>query len=206
MYILSSAQSTAELVLQHLAPHCDRIEVAGSVRRKVQEVKDLEIVCQPKKVFVKNPALLFDEGKWQVSEDFEFALDNISAAVEKGQVSGRYMKVILKNGMPMDLFMPQPADYFRQLVIRTGNSDYVHNVIAAQWKIKGWCGTENGLRLITECAPKTGTDGKTTWRCTTDHPTLPPVWESEKAFFYWLGLPFTPPECRHINNYVNYIR
>lgn len=192
MYTLSSAQSTADLVLQHLAPHCDRIDVAGSVRRKAYQVKDLEIVCQPKKVFVKNPALLFDEGKWQVSEDFEFSLDSISAAVDKGQVSGRYMKILLKNGMPMDLFMPQPADYFRQLVIRTGNADYVHNVIAAQWKIKGWCGTENGLRLINQCAPKTGQDGKLTWRCTTDHPTLPPVWKSEAEFFYWLGLLFTP--------------
>lgn len=206
MYILSSALATSETVLQHLAPHCDRIDIAGSVRRRSNQVKDLEVVCIPKKVFFKNPQMLFDEGKWQVSELFELALDSISAAIEKGQVSGRFMKIILKNGMPMDLFMPQPADYFRQLVIRTGNADYVHNVIAAQWKIKGWCGTENGLRKISECCPKTGSDGKVSYKCTATKPTLPPEWKSEAEFFYWLGLPFTPPECRHINNYVTYNR
>ena len=45
---LQQAQQIAERIKSELAPHCDRIEIAGSIRRKKPEVKDIEIVCIPK--------------------------------------------------------------------------------------------------------------------------------------------------------------
>lgn len=44
----STALVIAEKIKAQLAPHCDRIEIAGSIRRKKPEVKDIEIVVIPK--------------------------------------------------------------------------------------------------------------------------------------------------------------
>lgn len=46
--ILSEALKIAEAVLKELGPHCERIAIAGSVRRRKPEVKDIEIVAIPK--------------------------------------------------------------------------------------------------------------------------------------------------------------
>ena len=43
--ILSEALPIAEKLKAELAPFCSRIEIAGSIRRKKPEVKDIEIVC-----------------------------------------------------------------------------------------------------------------------------------------------------------------
>ncbi|MEW6287659.1 MAG: hypothetical protein AB1509_15670 [Chloroflexota bacterium] len=45
---LPEAQKIAARVIDALAPHCQRIEVAGSIRRQSPQVGDIEIVCQPK--------------------------------------------------------------------------------------------------------------------------------------------------------------
>ncbi len=42
------AYSIAERVMKLLKPFCDRIEIAGSLRREKEEVKDIEIVAIPK--------------------------------------------------------------------------------------------------------------------------------------------------------------
>jgi len=93
-------------------------------------------------------------------------------------------------GLPinLDLFMPEPHDYYRQLAIRTGSAEYAQKVIASGWRRIGWVGTENGLRLEKECYPKDLGGGKKKWICAKQAPTLPPVWESEEAFFSWLNV------------------
>lgn len=45
---LAQALAIAEKVKALLAPHCERIEIAGSIRRKKPDVKDIEIVAIPK--------------------------------------------------------------------------------------------------------------------------------------------------------------
>ena len=70
MYSLESATQTANRVVELLAPHCERIHIAGSIRRKKETVKDIEVVCQPIKVFVKDKTDLFGAGDWAVSPEF----------------------------------------------------------------------------------------------------------------------------------------
>ena len=64
----------AEKVKALLLPHCERIEIAGSVRRKKPNVKDIEIVAIPKPFDTG----LFESGiatvvnKWQESYCFDY--------------------------------------------------------------------------------------------------------------------------------------
>ena len=63
----------AEKVKTLLLPHCERVEIAGSVRRKKTDVKDIEIVAIPKPFDTG----LFESGiatvvnKWQESYCFD---------------------------------------------------------------------------------------------------------------------------------------
>ncbi len=45
---LDKALEIAEKTKELLAPYCERIEIAGSIRRKKPEVKDIELVAIPK--------------------------------------------------------------------------------------------------------------------------------------------------------------
>ena len=47
---LQQAREIAEGVKAKLAPHCERIEIAGSIRRGKPVVGDIEIVCVPHQV------------------------------------------------------------------------------------------------------------------------------------------------------------
>ena len=63
----SKAKRIADSVLQELKPHCERIEIAGSIRRKKEYPNDIEIVSIPKPYDVD----LFESGiatvvnKWE---------------------------------------------------------------------------------------------------------------------------------------------
>lgn len=56
---LEDARLVARVVMQWLGDACERIEVAGSVRREKPEVKDIELVYIPKMVTVQ--ATLFGD-------------------------------------------------------------------------------------------------------------------------------------------------
>jgi DNA polymerase/3'-5' exonuclease PolX len=45
---LAEGQEKAAALVELLAPYCERIEIAGSIRRQQDTVGDVEIVCEPK--------------------------------------------------------------------------------------------------------------------------------------------------------------
>lgn len=186
-----------------LLPYCDRLNIAGSIRRGKQEVKDIELVCQPKKVKTGDVDLFGEDTRKEIIHP-EFSKTVLSLGkVIKGKTDGRMMQIeVATQGMPktimLDLFMPQPADYFRQYAIRTGSSDYSQKVIAAGWNKIGWVGTSEGLRMESQCVGNKGPDGKVKWRCVVDDPVLPKVWQSEQEFFDWLGVQYIPPKIRYV--------
>lgn len=200
-YKLTDAIKVANYLQKVLAPHCDRFHIAGSIRRNKWQVKDIEIVCQPKRQQKEKD--LFDT-EHIISQDFIEALAPLIKTHIKGNVAGRYMKVITTSkicpGISLDLFLPQPADYFRQLVIRTGSAEYVHNIIAAAWKRKGWVGAgEHGLRRREDCAEK----DHNKWILVNQLCELPPVWLSEAEFFDWIGVRYTEPFNREFKPTLN---
>ena len=200
-YAFANAIRVADYLVKLLAPHCDRIHLAGSLRRIRPDVKDIEIVCMPKKE--RKEGLLFEEqAELITSRDFTEALATITDIVVKGNVDGRQMQIRTNSkicpGIYLDLFMPRPDDYYRIYTIRTGSAEYSHHIIAGRWKANGWVGTDGGLRKESECIEKSGK-----WLCIAKKPQLPPVWNSEMEFYAWLGLPYIDPQLREYRPTLN---
>lgn len=192
------AYKIAEHITVRLAPHCEdeRCLVAGSIRRKKAECGDIEIVCQPKATMTQS---LFPEADYMRQDPmFRETVLELGKPI-KGNPAGRMMQIELPQVIMLDLFMPQPDDFFRQFAIRTGSSQYSQNVIAIGWRKLGWVGTPDGLRKEEQSTPKenyfTGIK-KITWTCSVSNPQLPPEWKSEEEFFEWLKVPFIIPEKR----------
>jgi len=198
------AQTIAENLKQCLEPYCEKIYIAGSIRRKKQEVKDIELVLIPKKSMHKETNL-FGETVREYKVVHPESVKELHAIgkVEKGKVDGRYMKIEVKqlvesveHLISLDLFMPRKEDFYRQLAIRTGSADYAHRYISSYWKKRGWVGINGELYLMRECMQISEKE----WVLKKDitNPTRPPVWQSEQEFFKWLGIQYLAPEQRNL--------
>lgn len=161
-YKLENIQPAALEIWEALKPHCKKIKIAGSIRRQCPLVKDIEIVLLPKTPSHRNTIGLFflEHGR-----------------VRKGKFSGKFIQVYYK-GFPVDVFIPQEHDYFRQLAIRTGSADYSRR-IAANWVAKGYRGTDRGLVK------------RPTGRNQAE------IFKSERHFFALIDMPYLDPPDRH---------
>jgi len=201
--ILAHGRQIASRIVEILQPHCELIHIAGSIRRQQPFVNDIEIITMPKKE-KKNEDLFGSEDEI-ISRDFVEALAGITKLIVKGNVQGRYMQIVLQNcNIILDLFLPVKVDYYRQLAIRTGSSDFSHKVIAHGWRNKGWCGSDHGLRRESDCVPIKDNKGLTiSWRCIKLDGELPPAWKSEEEFFQWIGVKWIEPRFRDLRTTLN---
>lgn len=127
---LKQALEIAENVRALLAPHCERVEIAGSIRRKKPEVKDIEIVAIPKP---------YDTGL------FESGIATIVNRWQKvkGELPCKYTQRILPEGIKLDLFFAEKENWGLIYAIRTGSAEYSHKVLASGWVKRGYK-SENG--------------------------------------------------------------
>ena len=108
----------AQYVRELLTPHCEKCEIAGSVRRKKAEVKDIEIVCIPNKE---------DVGLFGTDTEtcFEFVSSVKSLGkIEKGSPYGKYCQIKLKTEINLDLFIAIPENWGLIMAIRTGPAEF----------------------------------------------------------------------------------
>jgi len=193
----SNANQIAIKLQSVLHPYCKEgfCNIAGSLRRKKPDVKDIELVVLPKTISRQDG---FFDTKQVRSPEFIAQVNGLGLIIKGDPENGRYVQIKLSDGLNLDLFIPQDTDYFRQYVIRTGSADYVKDHIAHGWKNVGWCGTAEGLRLIDECEAKKDNQRRIIkWICTAEKPTLPPLWKSEEDFFEFLSVPYVEPENRN---------
>ena len=187
-YDLDTASFVAVGLSSTLAPACHRIEIAGSIRRRVSFVKDIEIVAVP----------LWDRDLWgtradttpldlvlaRLAEDGRLVprdviVNRADGSVERQRRMGdRYKALVaVRSGIPVDLFLPQSDEEWGAcLAIRTGPGEYSKMLVT------------EALRRGLRCSGNLVRDQATGKLIPT--PT-------EEAFFAAVGVPWVKPEARH---------
>lgn len=146
------ANTVAEVIVHYLKPACERIEIAGSLRRKKERVGDIEIVAIPKITYDKD-LLGQDTGTGKLLE-LEAALDRLNRSGDGPLVpetmGDRYWKLhetrtritgklnadgsIEKSltGIQADLFLVRkPAQWGPLFCIRTGSAEFSKKMMIA---------------------------------------------------------------------------
>jgi DNA polymerase/3'-5' exonuclease PolX len=122
---LDKALEIAEKTKELLAPYCERIEIAGSIRRKKPEVKDIELVAIPKHYDVG----LFENGIATIVNQWKKV---------KGELPCKYTQRLLPDGITLDLFFANKENWGLIYALRTGSADYSHKVLATGWVKLGY--------------------------------------------------------------------
>lgn len=135
---LMAARAIAERCRRELAPYCERCEIAGSIRRCVREVKDIELVAIPARVRMD---LFRDETR--VHPGFAREVEKWERV--KGYADGKYTQRILPEGIKLDLFMADRANWGWILAIRTGSANFSHKHLAGRLEGKGLKSIEGKL-------------------------------------------------------------
>lgn len=105
---LERARSIADEVIKRLSPYCQRIGVAGSVRRQKPMVRDVDLVLIP-------------SDPWNLEGEV-LAL----ARPFQPKLSGEKLKRFDYNGAQIDLYYATPETWGMTLLVRTGSAN--HNI------------------------------------------------------------------------------
>ena len=144
---LAEAEGLAAEVVALLAPYCERIEVAGSIRRRRPDVGDIEIVCVPKRevLFETREFAMFgpERGTHTVWED---CLDRqCKELLQQGVFTprrdvlghaalGPKYKRLSYRGFGLDLFaVTEPAQFGVVFTIRTGPASFSQRLVTSTW-------------------------------------------------------------------------
>lgn len=119
------ALQIAEKIKEQLTPFCERIEIAGSIRRKKPFVKDIEIVAIPKPYDVG----LFQSGIATIVNQWQKV---------KGELPCKYTQRKLPDDIMLDLFFAERGNWGLIYAIRTGSAEYSHKILATGWVKNGY--------------------------------------------------------------------
>ena len=125
-WALAEAAEVAEDLIRLLGPDCDRIEIAGSVRRCKPNVGDIELLVIPKTA--PTDTLWLDRTPLD-KRILEFMVDGILdyRLNKKGiRTYGRLNKLLIHvpSGIGVDLFSTTAENWGMSLVVRTGPAEF----------------------------------------------------------------------------------
>ena len=171
MFPAGVARAVARKIVEELRPACDRIEIAGSLRRGNPAVHDIDLVLLP-----KTSSEEFSLGGSNLLEELlEHLVQRGSLASVRGKDKVKCF-VATKTGIPIDLYVAGAETWATLLLIRTGSKE--HNIRLAQRA------RELGMKL------RASGDG-----IEDGHGNMLKV-DAEEDVFRILGLPYLAPEER----------
>lgn len=164
-----------------LAPACERIEIAGGLRRRKPDVHDLELLAIPKIIPVAD---LFgnDQAGYNPLDDYLADLVELGKLAPGGKNGPRYKQFkVLPSQIALDLFIVlPPAQWGVIKAIRTGPAHYSHWLVTRQ---------ERGGALPNHLRVKDGALWPLYGGLALETPT-------EDSFFEALGIPMPDPVDR----------
>jgi len=104
---LERAEKLAEQFIHEIADYCKKIKIVGSIRRKKNKCRDIDLVLLAK-----------PEQLW----NFTLKLKKIS----KIKVDGKQVKRVIYKGEQFDLYFATPETWGALVLIRTGSAE--HNI------------------------------------------------------------------------------
>lgn len=174
---LNLAELLAAQICGLLANVCDKMAVAGSIRRRKSAIHDIDLIAIPK--FAKGtPQALFDTGE-QISQLTQRLRELDSTGkirlLQQGDKAVRFE--FLPDPVTVDLYIASLQTWPTLLLIRTGSRE--HNIsmctraksLGMQLKADG-SGLFRGDKMV--------------------------AFESERSIFEALGMQFLPPERREV--------
>lgn len=134
----------AEELCDLLAPACERIVIAGSLRRRKPHVADIELVAEPS--FRDEPQGLWSDMTTRIDllakmlaslrQDGTLGLRPVvlhraNGTEETSTRDGRSYKALVYLNIPVDLFIvhPDEADWGVIVAIRTGPAEFSHRLV-----------------------------------------------------------------------------
>jgi DNA polymerase/3'-5' exonuclease PolX len=115
-------QNLAGTMVELLGPGCERIEVAGSIRRQKEMIGDIEIVCIP---HMKPLTDLFGD-----IVGYRSVLDTVLTDLAWYRtLDGPKQKQFDIDGTQLDLFICTPDTWAVTLLLRTGSREFSHRFV-----------------------------------------------------------------------------
>ncbi len=141
---LGQAEVLAAELVELFRPYCSRIEIAGSIRRRVSEVDDIEILAVPLPAPpAPAPATLFGDQADVVAVQLDLLSAYCTDLRRQGILEDRLdkngrpaygprFKRLIYKDVPLDLFsVIEPGQWGVLFTIRTGPADFSHQLVTA---------------------------------------------------------------------------
>lgn len=135
---LEKAKTIAGIVVEAIKPYCDRIEVAGSIRRQRPNPKDIDLVVIP-------------NDRWN--------LDLALMRMGNYKMSGMKIARVDMDGSQVDIYFADKETWATLLLIRTGSKE--SNIrLATLAKKRGWQLKASGEGLLNEMGERIAGDSE----------------------------------------------
>lgn len=142
---LNRATLLAEKIKAALLPGCERIEIAGSIRRQRLMIGDIEIVAIPKMVPAPGSTTNFFTGECEQVSALDCVIDTLIATKphfrfhttdKKNGDKYKKFQVDIGSGqwITLDLFITTPEQWGIIMAIRTGPADFSKHIVTQAHK------------------------------------------------------------------------
>lgn len=187
-----NAKELAEDLKARLAPGCERIEIAGSIRRGKPDPKDIELVCVPR---IRDEAqeidlwgqpvgaLVFTNLLYvELEKLFAYGSGTWTLDPDLPRNGPKYKRLRYWGGKGIccDLFIVSAATWGAQMVIRTGPGDFSKAIVTRA--------QARGMKQ----------DDGLLWRIHRDDTRTVIDTPEERDYFAALGLPYLEPAERSV--------